>query len=109
LHAEDRPLIEEFLTRIDSEDLQRSEPLDPRPELYLPGPGAARLSQDVQIGLRNGIGVEHRVGLVRSLGSARIADPAVDHEMRDVNALRREFARHALRQSTKRELAHREG
>jgi hypothetical protein len=28
--------------------------------------------------------------------------------MRDVNALRREFARHALRKSTKSELAHRE-
>src|SRR5256885_17260055 len=87
----------------------RSEPLYPRPELYLPGPGATGLSKDLQIALCNGIGVEHRVGLVRRLDSARIADRAVDHEMGDVNALGREFACHALGKPTKGELAHREG
>src|ERR1700756_797930 len=85
-----------------------SEPLNPRPKLYLPCPGAAWLSKDVEIGFGNRIGIEQRVRLVRRLSPAGVADPTVDHEMRHVNSLRRQFARHALRQSTKGELAHRE-
>src|ERR1700757_1143041 len=85
-----------------------SEPLNPRPELYLPCPGAAWLSKDVEVGLCNRIRVEHRVRLFRGLGPAGVADPPVDHEMRHVNSLRRQFARHALRKSTQGELAHRE-
>src|SRR2546430_9627465 len=58
-------------------------------------PISSWLSKDVEITLCNGIGVEHRVGLVRRLDSARITDRAVDHEMGDVNALGRELACHA--------------
>src|SRR5258708_3681797 len=67
-----------------------SELLDPGPELDLRGPGAARLAQHMKIGLGDGVGVEHRVGLVGGLGAPRAADAAVDDEMRDVNALGRE-------------------
>src|SRR5262249_7457832 len=34
--------------------------------------------------------------------------PAIDDEMRDVDAFRRELARHALREATQGELSHRE-
>src|SRR5712691_11484766 len=33
-------------------------------------------------------------------------NPAVDHDMRDMNILRGKLARHALRERTQRELAH---
>src|ERR1700756_4741052 len=79
----------------------RSEPLNPRPKLYLPCPGAAWLSKDVEVGLCNRIGIEHRVRLVRRPAPAGFSDPAVDHEMRHVNSRRRQFPRHALRKSTK--------
>src|SRR2546425_6797214 len=39
----------------------------------------------------------------------RLADPAVDDEMRDVDTFRRQLARHALREAAQREFAHREG
>ena len=69
-------------------------------------PQQVMLPQQIEIGLRNGVGIEHRIGLVRRLGSTRIPNCAVDHEMRDVNALRRELARHALRKPAEGELAH---
>src|SRR4051812_5750937 len=69
--------------------------LHPWPQLQLPGPGAARLLHYVPVVQRNRIGIEHRVRPVRRLVTNRVADAAVDHEMRDVNALRRQFARHA--------------
>ena len=48
-------------------------------------------------------------GLPFGSGAVRTAYAAVDDEMRDVHALRRQFPRHALRQAAQRELAHREG
>ena len=42
------------------------------------------------------------------LGPARIADRTVDHEVGDMDALRRQLARDALRQAAQGELAHRE-
>src|SRR4029077_1628944 len=65
-----------------------SESLDPGAKLDLPGPGAARLLHDMAVAGRDRVGIEHAVGLVRGLGAARIADAAVDHEMRDMDALR---------------------
>ena len=65
--------------------------------------------QTCQIGRGDRIGIERAIGLVRRLGPRRTADPAVDDEMRHVDALRRQFARQALRQAAQRELAHREG
>ena len=41
--------------------LAGSEVLDPRPQLDLPGPGAAVLPEDVQVGAGDRVGVEHRV------------------------------------------------
>src|SRR5277367_4011547 len=87
---------------------ETSKLLHPGAKFDLPGPRAARLPQHLQIGLRNRVGVEHRVRLVRGLGSTRISNAAVDHEMADVNPQRGEFASHALRESAKGELAHRE-
>src|SRR5690348_5934603 len=86
-----------------------SEALDPRALLHLPGPGAARLRGEGPVGFGDGVGVEHRVGPVRRLGAARIADAAVDDEVADAHALRRELARQALGEAPERELAHREG
>ncbi len=80
--------------------------LHPRPQFHLPGPGAARLAQYVPVTQGNRIGVEHRVRPVGRLSARRAADAAVDDEVRDMDALRRQFARHALRQPAQRELAH---
>src|SRR5580704_11322412 len=81
--------------------------LHPRPQFQFPGPGAARLLQHVPVALRDGVGIEHGSGPVGGLDTRGAADAAVDHEMRDMDALRRQFARHALRQAAQRELAHR--
>src|SRR5580693_5296343 len=82
--------------------------LHPWPQFHLPGPGAARLLQDAPIAFRDRVGIEHGVRAIGWVDAGRAADAAINDEMRDVNALRRQFARHALRQSAQRELAHRE-
>ena len=45
-------------------------------------------------------------GLSGGSAPARAADAAVDDDMGDMDALRRQFARHALRQAAQREFAH---
>src|SRR6476646_8681019 len=82
--------------------------LHPRPQLDFPGPRAAGLMDEMEVGLRDGLGIEHAVRLVGYLHPARAPDAAVDHDMGDVNALGRKLARHALSKSAQRELAHRE-
>ena len=47
-------------------------------------------------------------GLIGCIRPARAPDATVDHDVGDVNALRRKLARHALGQPAQRELAHRE-
>src|SRR5438445_1222617 len=83
--------------------------LHPWPQLDPPGPGAARLLQHVPVTLRDGVGVKHGMRAIRGFGTHRAADAAVDDKMPDVNALRRQLARHALREPAQRELAHRKG
>src|SRR5205085_12312436 len=78
---------------------QPLEPLDPGPQLDLPRPGAVRLVDEVEIACGDRIRVEQARGLAGRFGAARALDPAVDHDMRNVNALRMKLARHALRQS----------
>src|SRR5438445_9638333 len=87
-----------------------SEFLDPGPQLDFPGPGAAVLSVYVQVVLRDLVGVEHpvRAAFARSRIACGPRDPAVDDEVRDVDALWRELARHALCEAAQRELPHRE-
>src|SRR5256885_12814350 len=87
-----------------------SELLDPGPQLDLPSPGAAVLAVQVQVVLRDLVGVEHpvRAAFARSRIARAPGDPAVDDEVRDVDTLRRELARHALREAAQRELPHRE-
>src|SRR5260221_10677555 len=82
--------------------------LHPWPQFHFPGPGAARLLQHAPVTQGNGIGIEHRIRPVGWLSARGAANAAVDDEMRDVNALRRQFARHALGKAAQRELAHRE-
>src|SRR2546427_4897849 len=86
------------------------EPLDPGPQLDFPGPGAAVLSVYMQVVLRDLVGEEHpfRAALARSRIARGPRDPAVDDEVRDVDALWGELARHALREAAQRELPHRE-
>src|SRR3954452_3202272 len=73
-----------------------SEGLDPGPHLDFERPGAARLAQYFDISLGNRVGIERAVGPVGRVRAAGAAHAAVDHEMRDVDALRPEFARRAL-------------
>src|SRR6188472_1738254 len=95
--------------RTRNDDGVASELLDPGPHFHFPGPCAARLLQHVPVAQGNGIGIQHRVRPIGGLAARGAANAAVDDEMRDMNALRRQFARHALRQPAQRELAHREG
>src|SRR6516164_773042 len=83
--------------------------LYPGTQLNLLRPRAARLLQDVQVGLRDGVGVEQGVRRVTGQRAACAADATVDDEMGNVDTLRRELARHALCQPAQRELAHGEG
>ena len=91
-----------------SAGMTRSELLHPRPQLDLQAPGAARLLEHRHVGLGDGIRIEQAVGRGRVAGPAAlgIPHPAVDHEMRDVDALGLQLARHRLRQPAQRELAH---
>ncbi len=72
-------------------------------------PRAARLQVELVIGFRNGGGIEH--GVLAALGDAVAGalafDLAVDHDVRDVDTLRLELARHALRECAQTELADR--
>src|SRR5690348_3083594 len=82
--------------------------LEPGPEFDFPSPCAARLAQHVKISLSDCVGVEHRIGFIGRLDATRVADRAVDHKVRDMNTLRRQLARHALRKTSQGKLAHRE-
>src|SRR5580658_2422558 len=87
-----------------------SEFLDPRPQLHLPGPGAAVLAVDMEIGGGDGVGVEERiVSRLSPAGVAGLADAAVDDEMADMDVLGRKLAGEALREAAQAELAHGEG
>src|SRR5580704_19411644 len=82
--------------------------LNPRPQLDLPGPGAARLAVQRQIGLGDRVGVEQPVGAALVGAGIRLfGDAAVDHDMADMDVLRLQFAGKALREAAQRELAHR--
>src|SRR5204863_4621433 len=88
-----------------------SKPLDPGTKFELPSPRAAVLAVHVKVVPGDLVGQQHAVlaPLIRARIFRRLADPAVDDEMRDVDALRRQLARHALREAAQREFAHREG
>ena len=58
---------------------------------------AAVLPENVEVCTGDRIGIEYRVGAVARFGSVRASEAAVDHEMRDVDPLRLQLARHALR------------
>src|SRR5690348_2059277 len=75
-----------------------SELLHPRPHLDLPAPRALRLAQQMHVAFRDRVGIEQARRLVGRLGPAVGPDAAIDHHVGDVNALRRELARHALRE-----------
>src|SRR5260370_32692526 len=88
------------------DNCEESELLHPGPQLDLPGPGAARLVQQVHIAFGDRVGVEQAVGLVGGLGAAVAADAAVDYHVRDMDALRGELPPHALLPAPPRELSH---
>src|SRR5580704_12832925 len=64
--------------------------------------------QDMQVGCGNRVWIKHARLLAGRLRPALALDTTVDHDMRDMNALRAELARHALRQTAQGKLAHRE-
>ena len=61
--------------------------------------------QDVEISLRNRLRIEKRIRFIVRFGSSRRTDAAIDHEMGDVDALRLQFARKALRQAAQGDFA----
>src|SRR5246127_4509566 len=63
--------------------------LHPRPQFHFPGPGAARLLQYVPVAQRDGIGIEPGIRAIRRILPRGAADAAIDHKMRDMDALRR--------------------
>src|SRR6185437_1030047 len=69
--------------------------LHPGPQFHLRGPGAARLLQHVPIAHRDRVGIEKRVRPLGRIEPRGAADAAIDDKMRDMDALRRQFARHA--------------
>src|SRR5690242_5844636 len=83
---------------------------NPRTKLDLRRPRAPLLAMHVKVSLGDRVGLEQAIG--SALIGARIvaaANPAIDDEMRDVNVLRRQFARHALRKAAQSKLSHCEG
>src|SRR6266480_5041643 len=67
-----------------------SKPLDPGTKFELPSPRAAVLTVHVKVVPGDLVGQQHAVlaPLIRARISRRLADPAVDDEMRDVDAFR---------------------
>src|ERR1700735_5466385 len=86
------------------------EGLDPGPQLDLPGPGAARLTVQLQVSLGDRVRVEEAVrpALIGAWISI-LGDAAVDHDVADMDVCGLQFACEALRQPAQRELPHREG
>src|SRR5713226_2542361 len=80
-----------------------SETLLERPQVELEGPGGSLLAVDLPKGLRDRVDTEQTIlaafrhDLRPRLAEAVAIDPAVDHDMGDVDALRPVFPRHALR------------
>src|SRR5689334_5363907 len=83
---------------------------DPGPELDLGRPSAAMLAMDGEIAGRDRVRFQECVrAAILAARIAGLADAAIDHEMRDMDVLRCELARHALRQAAQPEFPHREG
>src|SRR5215468_4305643 len=79
-----------------------SKPLHPRPYFDFPGPGTAVLLHQMQVARCDGVGIEGHVGTIGGVGAAARTDPTVDDHMGDMNALRAEFAGHALGKAAQR-------
>ena len=62
-----------------------SEAFHPRSQLDLACPSAAWLTENIEVGERDRIGIKQRVGLVRVVAASGATDPAVDDEVRDVD------------------------
>src|SRR5690242_5098604 len=83
-----------------------SEGFNPGPELHFPGPGAAVLAMDGEIGLGDRVRGQPailRLGLLSGRGRS---NGAIDDEMRDVDVLRRQFTGHGLGQPAQAEFWH---
>src|SRR5262249_17767342 len=83
-------------------------------QIDLVRPGGAVLAMDLPIGFRDGLDAEQAVGTAflqeagRSAQQSLTRDAAVDHGVRDVDALRSIFPRHALRDRAQARLGGRE-
>src|SRR5262249_37901764 len=84
-----------------------SELLDIGPEIQLERPHARRLQVQLIVRLRDRVGIEHciRAALGYAAALAVALDLAVDDDVGYVDALRLEFARHALRERAQPEFA----
>ena len=71
-------------------------------------PCAAVLAVQMEISLRDSVGVETAVGAAggATLGLLRVVNAAIDHHLGDVNIFRLQLTRHALHQSGQPHLAH---
>src|SRR5258706_13800952 len=94
--------------------LLRLETLLERAQVDLVGPGRARLAMDLPVGLGDCVDAEQAVlaALLDDLGAtaaqAVAVDAAIDHDMRDMETLRPELARPALREEAEPALHRRE-
>src|SRR5581483_6597066 len=89
-------------------DWASSEFFHPGPQFHFPAPGAAWLLQHAPVAERDRIRIEKRIRPVGGVCARGAADAAINDEMRDVKALRRQLALHALREPAQREFSHRE-
>src|SRR5215212_1742347 len=62
-----------------------SEPLDPRPQLDLPRPGAAVLPEQMKVRAGNSVRIEHGVGCIGRLLPTGVPDRAIDHDVGHVD------------------------
>src|SRR5262249_22835292 len=84
--------------------------LHPGPEVELQRPGASRLPVNLPVGLGDGIRFQQRIlrSLARQMSVALGPDLPIDDDVRDVDALGTQLARHRLSQRAQAEFGHRE-
>ena len=95
-------VVQSFLGQTKTSDVGRyvfvhhSKTFDPGPEFDLKRPGATRLAQHVNISLRNGVRIERAIRIVRRIRPPRSAYPAIDDEVRHMNAFWPKLPRRTL-------------
>ncbi len=72
---------------------------------HFEAPGASGLNENREVGLRNVVGVRCDVRPILEIGADGAANPAVDHGMRNMDALRAQLPRGELGETAQSEFA----